>query len=194
MNWNEFLIKCENTLTEECKNPNYLVLGLKGESGEVCDSFKKYLRGDYSYVDLRDRIVSEVGDLLWYLAISFKYGVVTSQFSGFDEARFQYIVNPVFDHSAFPTSERHVILGLLHIGRLIDALCQNIMSSNIHETLIYDIVSCISGLVNVEEAQDVVIAKLKERKESGTIKGSGETIALRKARSTGKVVQVPQES
>lgn len=51
---------------------SYCALGL-GEAGEVQNKIKKWLRGDYGddkYIDknLRDQIVMEMGDLLWYMA------------------------------------------------------------------------------------------------------------------------------
>lgn len=44
----------------------YPVLGLAGEAGEVADTYKKFLRGDTTAS--RDKLLSEMGDVLWYLA------------------------------------------------------------------------------------------------------------------------------
>jgi NTP pyrophosphatase (non-canonical NTP hydrolase) len=44
----------------------YLSLGLNDESGEVAGAVKKYMRGDYGEDELRSRVKSEAGDVLWY--------------------------------------------------------------------------------------------------------------------------------
>ncbi|MFV2011810.1 MULTISPECIES: nucleoside triphosphate pyrophosphohydrolase family protein [unclassified Micromonospora] len=48
----------------------HLVLGLVGESGEVAEKFKKWVRdcdSDESRIDRAD-ITKELGDVLWYVA------------------------------------------------------------------------------------------------------------------------------
>lgn len=44
----------------------YPLLGLMGEVGEFCNKYKKVLRDDAEFPE-KD-IVSELGDILWYLA------------------------------------------------------------------------------------------------------------------------------
>ena len=54
----------------------YLTLGLVGEAGEVANKLKKVIRGDYKNPKLaskipeevRDQIIDELGDVLWYVA------------------------------------------------------------------------------------------------------------------------------
>ncbi|MEV4533771.1 nucleoside triphosphate pyrophosphohydrolase family protein [Asanoa sp. NPDC049518] len=53
----------------------HLVLGLVGESGEVAEKFKKWVRdleSDESRIDRAD-IGRELGDVLWYLAVLADY-------------------------------------------------------------------------------------------------------------------------
>lgn len=56
----------------------YPLLGLSGETGEVCDKFKKIIRdkGGVISEDDKNGLVLEIGDLLWYIAqISRELGV-----------------------------------------------------------------------------------------------------------------------
>jgi NTP pyrophosphatase (non-canonical NTP hydrolase) len=49
----------------------HLVLGLVGESGEVAEKFKKWVRdadSDEARIDRAD-VAKELGDVLWYLAV-----------------------------------------------------------------------------------------------------------------------------
>ena len=53
----------------------HLVLGLVGESGEVAEKFKKWVRdleSDESRLDRAD-IAKELGDVLWYVAVLADY-------------------------------------------------------------------------------------------------------------------------
>ena len=46
------------------------LLGLAGEAGEVLSEYKKYLRDGAAYTALVDRLEEELGDLLWYVAMT----------------------------------------------------------------------------------------------------------------------------
>ena len=53
----------------------HLVLGLVGESGEIAEKFKKWIRdfdSDESQIDRAD-IAKELGDVLWYAAVLADY-------------------------------------------------------------------------------------------------------------------------
>lgn len=47
---------------------NYLGLGLVSEAGEVAGVLKKWIRGDYSTKVAQEKIIKELGDVLWYVA------------------------------------------------------------------------------------------------------------------------------
>ncbi len=44
------------------------LLGLAGEVGELLNEYKKLLRDGQAHVRFRDRLIEELGDLLWYVA------------------------------------------------------------------------------------------------------------------------------
>lgn len=53
----------------------HLVLGLVGESGEIAEKFKKWIRdheSDERKIDRQD-IAKELGDVLWYVAVLADY-------------------------------------------------------------------------------------------------------------------------
>jgi NTP pyrophosphatase (non-canonical NTP hydrolase) len=53
----------------------HLVLGLVGESGEIAEKFKKWIRDHDSEESRIDRgdIAKELGDVLWYVAVLADY-------------------------------------------------------------------------------------------------------------------------
>lgn len=48
--------------------PTYPILGLAGEAGELCNKYKKIIRGDDNQQEIIEGIVEELGDCLWYLS------------------------------------------------------------------------------------------------------------------------------
>ena len=52
----------------------YTALGLCGEAGEVAEKIKKFIRGDNS-ISLKEDLLYELGDVLWYLSnLAFECG------------------------------------------------------------------------------------------------------------------------
>ena len=45
----------------------YPIMGMLGEAGEVANKYKKILRGDYELEKVREDLLKECGDVLWYL-------------------------------------------------------------------------------------------------------------------------------
>ena len=46
----------------------YLTLGLASEAGEVSGVVKKYIRQDFSLENAQDKLIKELGDVIWYWA------------------------------------------------------------------------------------------------------------------------------
>ena len=69
MDLNEYQQKCLNTWHGEQKLVRAF-LGVSGEAGELSEKIKKHLRGDYDFEELKKRSGKEIGDTLYYLAVT----------------------------------------------------------------------------------------------------------------------------
>lgn len=72
MNFNEYQEKAKSTAIYPDKfKVIYPTLGMAGESGEVCEKIKKWLRdenGDNMSEERKQLLKKEIGDVLWYIA------------------------------------------------------------------------------------------------------------------------------
>lgn len=64
----EYQQAAARTATERCRKLGNAGLGLTGEAGEVADIIKKHLYQGHNLP--RDKIVEELGDLMWYIALT----------------------------------------------------------------------------------------------------------------------------
>jgi NTP pyrophosphatase (non-canonical NTP hydrolase) len=64
INLNEYQKKARTTCLDNCKNLEYLTLGLVGELGEVSEKEDEI----YCKKEEKESILLEVGDVMWYLA------------------------------------------------------------------------------------------------------------------------------
>ena len=69
MELKEYQDKCLNTWYGEEKLVRAF-LGVCGEAGELAERIKKHLRGDYDLEELKNRSEKEIGDILYYLAVT----------------------------------------------------------------------------------------------------------------------------
>ncbi len=65
---NDYQIGTQETWSGKAKDIRS-VLGLVGEAGEIAECHKKYLRGDYDGEAYRDKMLGELGDALYYVAV-----------------------------------------------------------------------------------------------------------------------------
>ena len=70
MEFNDFQRQCEKTAIYPREAAvSYCILGLVSEAGEVAGKMKKYIRGDDLHYDMVLGVRSELGDVLWYVAM-----------------------------------------------------------------------------------------------------------------------------
>lgn len=73
MDWNEYVKLAERTANRGAEDTDtqrlvMCALGLIGEAGEICDSLKKSVFHSHEFN--RDAFIKELGDELWYVAIT----------------------------------------------------------------------------------------------------------------------------
>lgn len=70
-----------DTWQPDCDNGLlYASAGLVGEAGEIASTVAKFLRGDFSGAGFRLRVLSELGDVAWFLqACCWQAGVSLGQ-------------------------------------------------------------------------------------------------------------------
>ena len=74
----EYQRKAMRTATPKCYNTANAALGLTGEAGEVADEVKKCMYQGHPWQP--SKIIEELGDVLWYVALMADYFNVTLGF------------------------------------------------------------------------------------------------------------------
>jgi len=168
--WVEFVEDCDKTILNECKNYEYLVMGLYSEIGEVAGKLKKHIRGDFPYEKLIESVKLEIGDCLWYVAMIDKY----CNHSSDDVISVVYLSNVV--HKSIGTS-------FAEIGRVFQAteLSVPVSGGAVVPSDIYNLISSLERVaasfdVDLVTCAEAVIEKLSKRSEIGTIKGDGDGV------------------
>jgi NTP pyrophosphatase (non-canonical NTP hydrolase) len=69
MELKEYQSKCLNTWFGEQKLIRAF-FGVCGEAGELAECIKKYMRGDFDMEELKARASKELGDTLYYVAVT----------------------------------------------------------------------------------------------------------------------------
>ena len=59
---------CGTAIFPKDKSLMYLTLGVCGEAGEIAEKVKKHIRDNTSHQQLRESLILEIGDVMWYLS------------------------------------------------------------------------------------------------------------------------------
>jgi NTP pyrophosphatase (non-canonical NTP hydrolase) len=79
MNFKHYQDSATDLALETAYKPEYLIPGLVAEAGEVAGKYAKYVRdvaqdvqpkNTSAYAALRDGLAAELGDVLWFLAVT----------------------------------------------------------------------------------------------------------------------------
>jgi NTP pyrophosphatase (non-canonical NTP hydrolase) len=164
----------------------YVYLGF-GEVGELCNKVKKIIRGDYTLADIREDLISEFGDILWYVAmytLEYPFGVRSA---GPDNETDWFNV-PVFDYTEFDGYSFFESVALLQSllcgcyfetseddgAALMDIDMQGAIDEDVWRVL--QLMNyCLSMLgTNIFEVSQQNIQKLEDRQSRGVLKGTGD--------------------
>jgi NTP pyrophosphatase (non-canonical NTP hydrolase) len=169
MNLNEFMVQANRTIFDACKSRKYLTIGLGNECGEALGALKKYYRGDYDLEELRKRLVSELGDVLWYHAMAMKY-IYKEEYPEAPEL----CVNPILDQHVDFVDEKLLHSKLTNLNRRVAELTEQLIVNDVPRYYLDGILLAISEIVGVEDAMSSTIDKLHKRSVNGALQGDGE--------------------
>lgn len=72
MDIDDYQATAADTVQFNQENENEVIsiclLGLSGEVGELATEYKKKIRDGESYQSFREKIIEEMGDIMWYLS------------------------------------------------------------------------------------------------------------------------------
>lgn len=169
MTFPEFVENCDRTIFEECKNFNYLYGGLASEIGEVFGKIKKRVRNDVKDHDkYRMYLALEIGDCLWYIAMLHKYCFLNIDVSS--------IWDSLYSPKMVDTAGRDFFFALNLLPLLPLEGKRSISRGRLREFVVE--LRMLSGCIGftLEECGTLVIEKLRERAEAGTIRGDGDGV------------------
>ena len=146
----------------------YLLLGLAGEVGEICNKYKKTIR-DNKPID-KDDMVSELGDVMWYF----------SELCNYYEYKLKYNEDmyTAYTDTAYTDTILEVSLGIYeNIYNIYYIRSRNLEQYGklLLNRILNDVkVMCKYMDTDLEEVLTKNIAKLHDRKNRGVIQGSGD--------------------
>lgn len=179
--------------SDEMNTLEYCVLGLVNEAGEVAGVVKKWLRGDYDEATMRDKMLSELGDVLWYVAVTAdRAGVDLSKFDYFEEIVWSiewvdgiskykalYDFSPSIKWRKLFSESCELAEKCGSIGRVMFDDEDIISAYRPDEKDLYQVTHMIRFLssclgLTLRDIAAHNIAKLRDRQQRGVIRGSGD--------------------
>jgi NTP pyrophosphatase (non-canonical NTP hydrolase) len=142
----------------------YPLLGLVGETGEIAEKIKKWLRRDDGAELDTHALADEIGDCLWYLAaLATDLDMKMSEWVNYSEVM------------SLPKTELPRAALLLH--RSVSALTALDMfrDGNARDVfLMLDEISTVTRF-SLEDCAEMNLEKLRDREQRGVIQGNGDT-------------------
>jgi len=142
----------------------YCSLGLLSEVGEVAGVIKRVFRGDHSEIP-RDRLISEIGDVLWYVSEIARATDITLD----DISIAEYVRTASITIPLKPVEEYVYQLHVLTLD-LFDTHTKEIIDKILYTCICL----CMKVNASLEDAAIENVAKLTKRRESNKIKGYGD--------------------
>jgi NTP pyrophosphatase (non-canonical NTP hydrolase) len=156
----------------------YLVLGLFGEAGELCNLYKKVLRDNLSKEGWVIKFKKELGDFFWYLYSLENCG---------------YLKAKIIDDSSYSRNQLSIEDSLIDLSITLSVIMKDINSERCYakeqnrkvsyiktvpDTLDFSgfVYNIIENQLNssIEEILQINVDKLSSRKERGVLGGSGD--------------------
>ena len=152
----------------EVNTLEYCVLGLVNEAGEVAGVVKKWLRGDYDEATMREKMGKELGDVLWYVA-------VTADRSCFSVSLQEYELYSEVDMYIQPS----VSLGVRQLARAASRVSGTYDNGGSLESPLFHVMNRLTDLCEscghtLESIARANIEKLRDRQKRGVLHGSGD--------------------
>lgn len=140
----------------------YLLLGLIGEAGELCNTYKKVLRDNLPESEWVPKFKKELGDFFWYL-----YQLGNEDSNAFNTHL--VLGESLYENETF-------IECLLKLNLEINTLINWHIGSVVFRGLSRNISLIIYHFLNssIEEILQMNVDKLQSRKERGVLGGSGD--------------------
>lgn len=178
MNFETYQIESRKTAQYPNVGQNFIYpsLGLMGEFGELAEKIKKSMRDDNGIVteSRRNDIIKESGDVLWYIFnLASELGIkienchptviVDTSLEGFIFEIYHYLYKVIYQIDCMRLSEK-----------TINEHPINSIKHNLSTALFIIEVFLRKSNSSLEEAMQINIDKLHDRKNRGVISGSGD--------------------